>query len=404
MRDLDRTSLCNNMKSVSLQWISRFIVYLTLPVPDTSSLQMAVGPPNNVHIKDLGNLGILEMSWEPPAFINSTSECPVRYEITHQVVNEQRWKSVRIKQLTYRGAFNLEKNATIKMRTYLKGQCTEGNEVWSEWVEANYQVSLQGAPETKVKDFRCINHKYENLKCEWKSGVIGSNDNYELLYWQDGMSQKKMCRKYMTQNEMNTGCDFGSEVFEMFSDLFICVTGIPSMDPIRPSYFILQPQSIGKPGIPENLNLTMDISDELVLSWKEPKGKLPAHCFQYEIQSKNQMDMWQSVANQKESSQYSVKRSETSNTCLRVRGKANIYCADDGYWSDWSPELCWTEPPPELHLMWLYCIAAVITVFTGLCVVACVYTVRKRRQWSKKLQCKAKELAYEIDSGHSLKC
>lgn len=403
MWDQNHVSLCNIIKRLHLQWITRFVLYSTLYIQCSSTVQMTVAPPTNIQIKDLGTLGILEITWQPSAFMNNTSECSARYELTHQVVNEERWKSVRTKHQTYREAFDLGKNVVLKMRTYLKGPCTEEKEVLSEWVEINHPAPLLGPPESEVKDFKCIYDKYETLKCEWNAGGLGSNSNYELQYWQEGMSRKKTCTNYVTLNGINTGCDFGRSEFELFTNLFICVTGIPGLDPIRPSYFIFQLQNIGKPGVPENLTMTMNATDDFILHWKEPKGKIPAHCLQYEIQSKNQMNMWQTVAKPRENI-YNFKTSETSNTCVRVRGKTNMYCADDGYWSDWSPEMCWKEPKFTLQLKWLYCVAAVIVILTGLCVAASMYTFRKKRQWSKKLQYKAKELVYEIDPGHNPKC
>ncbi|XP_056396256.1 interleukin-13 receptor subunit alpha-2-like [Hyla sarda] len=403
MCNLNHASLCTNMKRLGLQRISRFLMYSALYVQCLLAVEMTVDPPSNIQIEDLGTLGILEITWQPPASMSNMSECSAWYELTHQVVNEERWKSVRIKRQTYKEAFDLGKDIVIKIRTYLEGPCTEEREVWSEWVEINYPTHLQGTPETKVKDFKCINDKFETLICEWSAGELGSNSNYELQYWQEGMSEKRVCAHYMTENEINTGCHFGSEEFELFSDLFICVTEMPGMDPIRPSYFIFQLQNIGKPGVAENLTLTMDISGDFDLNWNEPKGKIPAHCLEYEIQSKNQMNMWETVAKQSES-RYIFKRSETSNTCIRVRGKTNIYCADDGYWSEWSPELCWEEPSYNLGLKWLYCAVAVVIILTGLCVAASMYTVRMKRQWSKKLQYKAKELVYDIDPGHNSRC
>ncbi|KAG9478347.1 hypothetical protein GDO78_013380 [Eleutherodactylus coqui] len=282
------------------------------------------------------------------------------------------------------------------MRTYLKGPCTEEKEVWSEWVEMNYPAPLQGTPESKVKDFKCINEKYETLKCEWKAGELGSRSNYELQFWQAEMSQKKTCTNYITLNEINIGCDFRREKFEFFSDLFICVSGTPGTDPIQPSYFIFQLQNIGKPGIPENLTMTRGTSDDIVVEWTKPMGRLPAHCMEYEIQSKNRMNTWQTVA-MREENKYSF---NTSKLCVRVRGRASMYCANDGYWSEWSTEVCWSEP--SFRLPWLYCVVAVI--MAGLCVAVCMYTVKKKRQWSKKLQYKAKELVYDIDPGHNPKC
>ncbi|XP_071979330.1 interleukin-13 receptor subunit alpha-2 [Engystomops pustulosus] len=402
MWNLNHLSLYN-VRRACLQWITGFVIYSNLYVQCTSSVYLTVDPPTNIQVKDLGTLGILEVTWQSPASTNKTSECTPRYELTHQVVNEERWKSVRMKHLTYRGTFDLGKNVVVKMRTYLKGPCTEENEVLSEWVEVIYPESSQGSLESKVKSFQCINFNFVNLRCEWEAGDLGRNSNYELEYWQEGMSQIKSCKKYMAPNGINIGCDFGREKFELFSDLFIRVTGVPGMDPIRPSYFIFQLQNIGKPASPENLTMTMDASDDIIFEWKKPNSKIPAHCFQYEIQSKNPMKTWQTLSTQREN-RFSFNTSETSKPCIRVRGKINIYCAAEGYWSEWSEEMCLSEPSFEFDLKWLYCVVAAIIILMGFCVATIMYTVIKRRQWSKKLQYEARELVYDIHPVQNPKC
>ncbi|XP_075043308.1 interleukin-13 receptor subunit alpha-2 [Mixophyes fleayi] len=401
MWNLNCMTACSILQSKRFQLMSRIIIYSTLYVRWAAAVQTNVDPPSHLQIDDLGYLGLLDISWQPPASMNNISLCTVRYELKHYDTNEERWKSIRTKHQTYRAAFNLGENILIKIRTYLKGACTDEKEILSEWIGTNHTLlPLQGTLDSKIKDFHCINFNFEILTCKWTAGILGNNSNYELQYWQDGMSKKKTCDSYIKSNGINIGCVFGREEFQLFSDFFICVTGIPGMAPIRPSYFIFQLQNLGKPGIPEDLNISKASNSDLILQWKPPNGNIPSHCLKYEIQYKDQTDIWKTFTEQTETT-HSI---NSSNICARVRGKTTFYCADDGYWSDWSSDLCWKESDSTPGSMWLYCAGAIIVILTVLCVAATIEAVKKKKHWSIQLQHKAKELAYEIDQGSSLKC
>lgn len=43
-----------------------------------------------------------------------------------------------------------------------------------------------------------------------------------------------------------------------------------------------------------------------------------------------------------ENETYTLKiTNETQQLCFVVRSKVNIYCSDDGIWSEWSDKQCW---------------------------------------------------------------
>ncbi|KAM9324021.1 interleukin-13 receptor subunit alpha-2 [Gastrophryne carolinensis] len=303
---------------------------------DTSA---PVDPPTNIKIDDPGYLGLLDISWQPPASLNN-SHCPARYELQYYN-NEQQWKLVRMKEQTYRAAFDFGKTIDIKVRTYLKGACTNEKEVWSEWAGLSYLMPVQGIPESSVKHFHCINYNFETLKCEWNVGKLSNNSNYELQYWQEGMPHKKTCDTYMIRNGINIGCVFRSHQFEVFSDVFICVTGTPGLDPIRPSYYSFQTQNVGKPGSPEDVNITKTEANKLLLSWRPPKGKVPSHCLKYEIKFKSGTNSWKVIT--EEITKIINRPDPKYSLCVHIRAKTHIYCTNDGYWSDWSPETCWKD-------------------------------------------------------------
>ncbi|XP_072285939.1 interleukin-13 receptor subunit alpha-2 [Pyxicephalus adspersus] len=382
------------MRSVNFQCISGILIYLLVNARWATASMITVDPPANVRVEDLGYLGVVDITWEPPVSLNN-SQCTPRFELQHYDTYEQRWKSVRTKQQKYRAAFNFGKEIVIKLRTYLKGACTDDKELWSKWILINDSMPMQGDPETSVKDFHCIYYKFETLKCEWKTGKL-SNSNYELQYWQDGMPGKKTCDHYLRATGINTGCVFEKEKLQLFSSLFICVTGMPGMNPIRQSYFSFQLQNIGKPGAPEDVNISKTQNGELKLDWRPPIGKIPSHCLEYEIQYKEKTDTWMTITEWRETT-YSFNISmPLHELCVHIRAKTNRYCADDGYWSDWSTESCWEEvsPIPEINIKWVYCTGIAAAVLLGIFVIAVLYVVIKKRHWSEKLQHKAKTLVY----------
>ncbi|XP_068105664.1 interleukin-13 receptor subunit alpha-2-like [Hyperolius riggenbachi] len=380
-------------RSKSSQRLSKIMIYFMLYVQWAAALQTKVDPPSNIQVEDPGYLGILDISWQPPHSLNH-SQCTPWYDIQHYDANEQWWKSARTRHYRYRAAFNLGEDIIIKMRTYLNGDCTDGKEVWSEWIQVNSTRTLQGNPKSKVKDFQCINDNFEVLRCTWKAGQLSNNSNYELQYWQEGMSKKKTCGNYLKTGVVSTGCLFGKEEFELFSDLFICVTGMPGMDLIRSSYFSFQLQNVGKPGIPEGVNISKTEADELILDWRPPNGKIPSHCLKYEIQYKDETDSLTTITDLRKTSYVITVFEPYQRLCVCVRTKTSKYCADDGYWSDWSLEKCLEEMNTVPDMNWIYCIVAAIVLLSCLFVVAVLYVVGKKKHWSEKIRHKAKELVY----------
>lgn len=46
-------------------------------------------------------------------------------------------------------------------------------------------------------------------------------------------------------------------------------------------------------------------------------------------------------ATEKNDMKLKKRTNESEELCFFVRSKVNIYCADDGIWSEWSEEECW---------------------------------------------------------------
>ncbi|KAM4696796.1 interleukin-13 receptor subunit alpha-2-like [Rhinophrynus dorsalis] len=310
--------------------------------------------------------------------------------------------AVRTKQLKYRDAFNLSKGAAVKLRTYLK-DCVNRSPVWSDWIETNYSAPLQGNPGSQIENFHCVHYDWESLQCNWNPGKkLASNSNYELMFWHIELARPKTCSKYLSKNGINIGCVFQSQDLEDFTEFFVHVTGIPGLSPVQSSYFVLQLQDLVKPSAPEDISLTMTASDKLSVEWKIPKGKILLRCLRYEIQFKDEKDIWKTIEAERVSTITISKSNSSHLMCVRIRGKLNKYCANDGYWSDWSPDTCWKEPQSTYTNLLFYCIGGGILTLTGLCVIAAILHVISKRHWSKKLQHKAKQLVCDVEVSNVL--
>ncbi|NP_001092178.1 uncharacterized protein LOC100049773 [Xenopus laevis] len=380
----------------TFQWIYRIILHATLLVKCCTEAHVTVDPPSNLEIYDPGYLGMLDISWHAT---EKKGDCTVTYELHYQNGAGNRWKSIRTKHLKHRAAFNLSNEIIVKIRTQLKGPCTNESQIWSDWTEANYSVPLTGTPESKIGHFQCIYYNWEMLKCMWSPGKLDDlNSNYELQYWHKGLRHKMVCDSYLSSHGINNGCVFQSDQLEHYTDFFVLVTGSAGSIPIRPSYFVFQLQDIVKPAAPEELSVFKTELNEMLLEWKLPEGTVPLRCLIFEIQYKEENNIWKTEPEQRETESVIYKSNASNLFCARVRGKVNIFCAADGFWSDWSPEICWKA---TFAKQGLYIFGGCIAVLTA-CAIAAALAVRNKRHFSKKLQHKAKEFVLDMDGSTRL--
>ncbi|XP_063289427.1 interleukin-13 receptor subunit alpha-2 [Pelobates fuscus] len=388
-------------KCIRLQWVSRLIIYTTICVKHMSTAQqLKVEPPSSIQIDDPGYLGMLDIHWKPPVTVNLYSQCRVLYELNFPSADGGLWRSIRTRQLDYRAAFNFNKEIIVKIRTYLKGSCVNDLQAWSEWIEANFSIPLKGSPDSKIEDFQCIYYDWETLNCTWRHGKqIRPDVTYEFLYWYKGLAEKKSCDSYLAVDGINLGCVFQKNKLGLHTEFFVHVTGTSDLNPIRSSYFILQLQDLVKPGSPEEVTIRMIKANELILEWEPPRGRVPVQCLVYEIHSKDKDDIWKINTEQRETI---IKLNSSNEICTRIRAKVNMFCANDGFWSEWSPETCWKEPPSKYPNSQMYYVAGSIIILIFLCAIAAYVAIRTKRHWSSKLQKKAKDFVYEMDASNML--
>nr|XP_031302528.1 interleukin-13 receptor subunit alpha-2 [Camelus dromedarius]XP_031302529.1 interleukin-13 receptor subunit alpha-2 [Camelus dromedarius] len=306
-----------------------------------SNAEIKVNPPQDFEIVDPGYLGYLCLQWQPPLSLDNFKECTIEYELKYRNIDSESWKTIITKNLYYKDGFDLNKGVEAKIHTLLTGQCTNGSEVQSSWSEATYWTSTQGNLETKIQDMDCVYYNWQYLLCSWKPGMgVHFDTNYSLFYWYEGLDHAVQCADYIKANGKNIGCRFPYLESSDYKDFYICVNGSSESQAITPSYFIFQLQNIVKPLPPDDLSFSVKNSKEINLKWSIPRGPIPAKCFIYEIEFKEDDTAW--VTTTIENEIYFTRTSnESHRLCFLVRSKVNIYCSDDGIWSEWGDEQCW---------------------------------------------------------------
>ncbi|KAG8510688.1 Interleukin-13 receptor subunit alpha-2, partial [Galemys pyrenaicus] len=238
-------------------------------------------PPQDFEIVDPGYLGYLYLQWQPPLSLDDFDECVVEYELKYRNIDSESWTALKRRFTHF-----CQGNAQMDQKFKVRGQKLH------------------------------IGHHYK------------------------GLDHALECSDYTKNNEKNIGCRFPYLESADYKDFYICVNGSSESKPIRSSYFVFQLQNIVKPLPPDYLSLTVKNSEEIILRWDLPRGPIPARCFIYEIELTEDDTTWvtTTVANE----MYITKTSkESQQFCFLVRSKVNMYCSDDGIWSEWSKEQCW---------------------------------------------------------------
>ncbi|XP_006082269.1 interleukin-13 receptor subunit alpha-2 [Myotis lucifugus] len=354
----------------------------------SSNTEIKVNPPEDFEIVDPGYLGYLYLQWQPPLFLDNCEEHTVEYELKYRNIDSENWRTIITKNLLYKDGFDLNKGVEAKIHTVLQGQCTNGSEVQSSWSEASYWTSPQGNLETKIQDMNCIYYNWQYLLCSWKLGMDVSFDtNYYLFYWYEGLDHALQCSDYIEDNGKNIGCRFSYLEEPDYKDFYICVNGSSKSQLIRPSYFIFQLQNIVKPLPPDYLNIVVKKSEDINLEWNIPEGPIPATCFIYEIKFTEDNTTW--MATTFENQMYVTRTSNDSQElCFLVRSKMNVYCTDDGIWSEWSEIECWRGVRQEEILSFLIPFAFILFLIL---VITCLL-VSKQKTLQKMILQKKQEV------------
>ncbi|KFZ63184.1 Interleukin-13 receptor subunit alpha-2, partial [Antrostomus carolinensis] len=347
-----------------------------------------VAPPQDLQITDPGLLGSLDIEWKPPPNIQTFNECTVKYKFEYRNTGDRDWKVIFTRKLKFRVGFDLSRTAEVKVQTLLDGRCTDDMEVQSDWIYATFQVPLQGKLESEVQNFHCIYHDWEYLKCTWQPGLLAPRGVlYGLYYWYEGLDHAAQCDDYIQDHGINIGCMLQNLSQAEYKDLSICVNGSAAATLLRPLYVTLRLHNLAKPSPPKQLAVSMSASEELHVAWSPPGGETPPQCLEYEVQLAEDQGKakaaWMSVSTQMETTLTISRANQSRISCVRVRGRTNIFCADQGFWSEWTQE-CFSASRKEDKQSFII-IPVVLSLSSSLMIFMLIGQCKKRSPAGKPL-------------------
>ncbi|NXN05328.1 I13R2 protein, partial [Sylvia borin] len=297
-----------------------------------------VAPPRDLQITDPGLLGSLDVEWKPPSHIPAFNDCTIKYKFEYRSTGDRDWKVIFTRKLKFRVGFDLSRSAEVRLQTLLKGQCTDDVEVQSDWIYATFQTPPQGKLESEVQNFHCIYHDWEYLKCTWQPGLLTPRGvHYGLYYWYQGLEQALQCGHYIQEHGINVGCVLQNLSQAEYQDMNICVNGSAAATLLRPLYTTLRLHNLGKDGREAAGQLTQPRHTLPALGGlssvphqTDPGGgtsflDISSFCFLSQV-----------VSTQMETALTISRANQSHVSCVRVRGRTNIFCADQGFWSEWT--------------------------------------------------------------------
>ncbi|XP_067404086.1 interleukin-13 receptor subunit alpha-2 [Emydura macquarii macquarii] len=360
---------------MDIQWICAGTVIIMWFCTGSSIHLTSVDPPHNLQIIDPGLLGHLYIEWQPPSSLLPLDQCTIKYKLKYRSVGDADWKVVFTKKLKYGDGFDLSKTTEAKVQTLLEGRCTNESEVRSDWAHATFQVPTPGELASQIRDFHCVYYNWEQLTCTWQVGqLVPPGARYEFYYWYEGLDHAVQCDDYIQTHGRHTGCNLQNLRQAEYIDFNVCVNGSSEATWLRPSYFTFHLQNLVKPSPPEKLSVSIS-ADEVHMTWSPPDGSTPPHCLDYEVQlagDDGDADATWVFASSQVETAFTFSRANRSHvSCVRVRGKTNMFCADKGFWSEWTQEC--------FYVSHLYLLPAVVFSFLSICIIFILAAQRKKR-------------------------
>uniref|UniRef100_A0A8C8RYA3 Interleukin 13 receptor subunit alpha 2 n=1 Tax=Pelusios castaneus TaxID=367368 RepID=A0A8C8RYA3_9SAUR len=369
---------------MDIQWICVVTIILTWFCTGSSIHQTSVDPPHNLQIIDPGLLGYLYIEWHPPSSLPVLDQCTIRYKLKYRSTGDADWKVVFTKKLKYGDGFDLSKTTEAKVQTLLEGRCTNASEIQSDWAHATFQVPSPGELESQIRDFHCVYYNWEQLTCTWQVGQrVPPGACYEFYYWYEGLECAVQCEDYIQTHGRNAGCHLRNLRQAEYLDFNVCVNGSSEATRLRPSYFTFRLQNLVKPSPPEKLSVSIAADKEVHVAWSPPGGGVPPNCLDYEVQLAEDDGYadatWVFASTQMETA-FTFSQSNRSHvSCVRVRGKTNMFCADKGFWSEWTQECFYVSRKDEKQLFLL-----ITVVLSSLSVFIILILAARCKKKSKK--------------------
>lgn len=311
-----------------------------------------VDPPEDLVITDPGLLGRLQITWSRPASLINMTDCSELYQLEYFDTYRNSWNLIRMVDRTHSAQFDLMKDVQVRVYTLLNGPCTNGTMIKSKsYAELVQKPPSTGIVGTAVQDFVCVYHNRKDMECKWgRSQKMPAHSQQTLFFWHKALEKAEECPKYVISSGTRSGCNFTGNSLPEFTDINFCVNGSSPEGPLKASFISLQIQNHVKPETIEKLHLQTGPDAQLQLNWDGPVGRVPESCLDWEVEHNQEGPDGKIASERIATKQTSLTLSSThenERNCFRVRSKLSKYCADKGFWSEWSQPTCHPVSTPS---------------------------------------------------------
>ncbi|XP_028977105.1 interleukin-13 receptor subunit alpha-2 isoform X1 [Esox lucius] len=312
------------------------------------SQEITVDPPKNIRINDTGHLGPLYIHWTAPASLANLTDCSMRYHLEYFNTYQNRWTVIRTVRTWYSAQFDLEKEVRVRISTLLRGACVNGTEIMSPVSETVLTPTFTGPVGSRIQDLKCVFYQKTFMECTWQKGSEEpAHSQRSLHFWHQGMEQAEECPQYIFSNGDRIGCTFSGESLPEFTNFNICVNSSSPQVALRAAFFSLQVQNHVKPAAIEMLHLEAGADRCILVHWDLPHERIPRHCLEHEVEAREEGVDQVLQRNITREMMLNSSLDGAQRKCFRVRSRIHQYCADRGFWSDWSHWSCYPDLPPD---------------------------------------------------------
>ncbi|KAG8516848.1 Interleukin-5 receptor subunit alpha [Galemys pyrenaicus] len=248
---------------------------------------------------------------------------------------------------------------------------------------SSFPHTRPGSPGTSVLNLTCSTHTWASedaprqylvsLRCSWLLGEAVPEDGQYFLYYRYG-ARTEACQEYGADAlGRHVSCRLRRTSIRSkgLEPLAVRVNGSSARAAIRPLERLFALPAIDQVNPPGNVSATEE-GRRLSVRWEKPVSAFPAHCFDYEVQIRNERTGCLQTESMKNSSLVWT-MDGASWYSIRARAAVSGRCRPQGSWGAWSrpvhageylgrrgaggrtawrppgvaaPKPCW--PPPEL--------------------------------------------------------
>uniref|UniRef100_I3JPD4 Fibronectin type-III domain-containing protein n=1 Tax=Oreochromis niloticus TaxID=8128 RepID=I3JPD4_ORENI len=185
----------------------------------------------------------------------------------------------------------------------------------------------------KSPDVDCLVVSLDYVSCTWNK--TGTPEVNYTFYIKLGNDQWKICNHYLTENNMNIGCNQPGDRFKTFKTRLIY-----GNNNFEKSHELKKQVKLNPP---TNLTVLNGSDFNLWFYWNYT-SPAPLHCVESEVRFRTNNNNWDFSKVSAGIQKYCINLpSSSSRYELQVRNRVDDTCGESIFWSDWSEPVVWAS-------------------------------------------------------------